>query len=131
MRKELYKYQQEVVDRATESTALFWDMGLGKTITSLEIFKKFYDKKEVDNLFVMCPISMIDEWCREFENQLGMKAIKYKDLIKQAYKSRKDIIEYMIDNDIHCVALNYDMVWRINDYHWISPRWMLICDEIH
>lgn len=131
MRKELYKYQQEVVDRATESTALFWDMGLGKTITSLEIFKKFYDKKEVDNLFVMCPISMIDEWCREFENQLGMKAIKYKDLIKLAYKSRKDIIQYMLDEDIHCVVLNYDMVWRINDYHWISSRWMLICDESH
>ena len=131
MRKELYKYQQEVVDRATESTALFWDMGLGKTITSLEIFKKFYDKKEVDNLFVMCPISMIDEWCREFENQLGMKAIKYKDLIKQSYKSRKDIIQYMIDNNIHCVVLNYDMVWRINDYSWLDDRSMLICDESH
>jgi len=131
MRKELYKYQQEVVDRATESTALFWDMGLGKTITSLEIFKKFYDKKEVDNLFVMCPISMIDEWCREFENQLGMKAIKYKDLINKAYKARVDIITYMNNIGIHCVVLNYDMVWRINDYHWISPRWMLICDESH
>ena len=131
MRKELYKYQQEVVDRATESTALFWDMGLGKTITSLEIFKKFYDKKEIDNLFVMCPISMIDEWCREFENQLGLKAIKYKDLINLAYKSRVDIITYMKNTGIHCVVLNYDMVWRVNDYHWISDRWMLICDESH
>ena len=52
MRKELYKYQQEVVDRATESTALFWDMGLGKTITSLEIFNKFHKDGKVDLLFV-------------------------------------------------------------------------------
>lgn len=132
MRKELYKYQQEVVDRATESTALFWDMGLGKTITSLEIFKKFYDKKEIDNLFVMCPISMMNEWCREFENQLGLKAIKYKDLIKMAYKYRTDIISYMLREDIHCVVLNYDMVWRIQGgYSWIDDRYMLICDESH
>ena len=124
MRKELYKYQQEVVDRAKENTALFWDMGLGKTITSLEIFKKFYDKKEVDNLFVMCPVSMVDEWCREFESQLGLKAIKYKDLIKQAYKSRVDIITYMRNMGIHCVVLNYDMVWRIQGgYSWITDRW--------
>ena len=128
MRKELYKYQQEVVDRATESTALFWDMGLGKTITSLEIFKKFYDRKEVDNLFVMCPISMIDEWCREFENQLGMKAIKYKELVKL---SKGRVKQYIFDNDIHCVVLNYDMVWRINDYSWLDDRSMLICDESH
>lgn len=131
MKKKLYKYQQDVVDRATESTALFWDMGLGKTITSIEIFNKFYNQDKIDNLFVMCPISMMDEWCREFENQSGLKAIKYKDLINKAYKSRVDIIGYMKDNNIHCVVLNYDMVWRINDYHWINDRWMLICDESH
>lgn len=129
--KTLYKYQQKVVDEATESTALFWDMGLGKTITSLEIFKKFYNQKEVDRLFVMCPISMVDEWCREFENQLEMKAITYKELIKKCQKEKTGIIDYCFRNDIGCIVLNYDMVWRIHDYHWVNDRTMLICDESH
>ena len=131
MRKTLYKYQQEVVDRATESTALFWDMGLGKTITSKKKKKKFYDQGKIDTLFVMCPISMIDEWCREFENQTGLKAIKYKELVKLASKNDMSLTEYMSVNDIHCVVLNYDMVWRVNDYGWIDDRCMLICDESH
>lgn len=136
MKKTLYKYQQEVVDRAGVSTALFWDMGLGKTITSLEIFKKFYDKKEVDRLFVMCPVSMVDEWCREFENQLEMKAMPYKQLIKdyEKYHKKFDYItlyEYIVAKQINCIVLNYDMVWRINNYSWINDRTMLICDESH
>lgn len=132
--KQLYKYQQDVVDRASESTALYWDMGLGKTITSLGIFKKFYDRKEIDCLFVMCPISMIDEWCREFTSQTGLSSIKYKDMVKDFQKNIKQygcLETYIKDNDIHCVVLNYDMVWRINNYDWIDKRWMLICDESH
>lgn len=129
--KTLYKYQQEVVDRAEESTALFWDMGLGKTITSLEIFKKFYNRKEIDNLFVMCPISMIDEWCREFESQVGLKAMKYRDIVKDSKKLGITFTEYLKLKDIHCVVLNYDMVWRILDYEWLDGRFMMICDESH
>lgn len=127
--KILYKYQQEVVDRATESTALFWDMGLGKTITSLEIFKKFYNNGEVDNLFVMCPISMVAEWCREFESQVGMKAMPFKEVVKKA--KGRPLAEYLTEHDIHCVVLNYDMVWRIRDYIWLDDRYMMICDESH
>lgn len=129
--KTLYKYQQEVVDRATESTALFWDMGLGKTITSLEIFKKFYNKGEIDKLFVMCPISMIDEWCREFESQVEMKAITYREVVKQIKKLGITFTEYLKQEDIHCVVLNYDMVWRITDYEWLNDKFMMICDESH
>ena len=135
--KTLYKYQQEVVDRASESTALFWDMGLGKTITSIGIFLKFYNQNEVNSLFVMCPISMVDEWCREFENQTGMKAIKYKEVVSQLGKlNRKfgtnlDLKWYLKNKNYNCVVLNYDMVWRINDYSWINEKWMLICDESH
>lgn len=129
--KTLYKYQQEVVDRAEESTALFWDMGLGKTITSLEIFKKFRDRGEIDNLFVMCPISMIDEWCREFESQVELKAMKYRDVVKHSKKLNLTFTEYIKQEEIHCIVLNYDMVWRVLDYEWLDGRFMMICDESH
>lgn len=123
--KKLYKYQQEMVDRAGISTALFWDMGLGKTITSLEIFKKY----DLQGLFVMCPVSMVDEWVREFESQVGEKAITYKEAIKLC--GDYTLEQYLWVNKIKCVVLNYDMVWRIDDYSWLNERWMLICDESH
>lgn len=129
--KVLYKYQQEVVDRAEPSTALFWDMGLGKTITSLEIFKKFYNQGKVKRLFVMCPISMIDEWCREFESQVDLKAISYRELVKVAKKNGLKTNVAIQNFNINCIVLNYDMVWRIEDYSWLDSEWMLICDESH
>lgn len=119
--KKLYKYQQELVDKAEESTAMFWDMGLGKTITSLEIYRKF----NLQGLFVICPVSMVDEWVSEFESQIGGKAIKYKDIKNQ------NIEQYLYDNKIECVVLNYDMVWRIQDYSWLNENFMIICDESH
>lgn len=137
MSKKLYRYQEEVVNRASESTALFWDMGLGKTITSIEIFLKFYKLGKINKLFVMCPISMVDEWCREFKNQSGLDSVKYKDAISELGKlNRKfgtnlDLKWYLEHNKISCVVLNYDMVWRINNYGWLDENWMLICDESH
>lgn len=135
MSRKLYKYQEDMVNRAGKNTALFWDMGLGKTVTSLNIFKKFYNNQEVKNLFVICPISMIDEWVQEFQNELELNAIKYKDLIKKASKEigdgHSDVSEYLKTNNIHCVVLNYDMVWRIKDYQWLNSDWCIICDESH
>ena len=116
--KQLYKYQQKLVERATNSTALFWDMGLGKTITALEVFKKF--KGKVDKLLVLCPLSMMDEWCKEFENQVGGKAMPYKQALKKGCL-----------NECDCIAINYEMVWRVDDYSWVNNKTMIVCDESH
>ena len=81
--KQLYKYQREMVERAGKSTALFWDMGLGKTITSLEIYKKH----KLDRLFVISPLSMLDEWKREYDSQVGVgTSWHYKEIVKQSKK---------------------------------------------
>lgn len=125
--KTLYKYQQEMVDRAGKSTALFWDMGLGKTVTSLEIYKKF----DLDNLLVISPKSMIDEWVKEFESQVGRKAITFHDLRRLAKKHNLSQSAYLKNMEISCVVMNYEMVWRNKDYSWVGDRTMIIADESH
>lgn len=125
--KTLYKYQQELVNRAGKSTALFWDMGLGKTITTIEVFKKH----DLELLFVICPVSMIDEWVKEFESQYGGKALPYKKAIKLADKEGVALRTYLVVHDIKCVVLNYEMVWRIGDYSWLTQKSMIVCDESH
>lgn len=123
--KALYNYQQELVDKAGKSTALFWDMGLGKTITSLEVFKKH----DLDLLFVVAPLSMLGEWQKEFESQVRGKAINYKQAIKDSKK--ENISDYIKENNIKCIVLNYEMVWRIKDYSWLNDKSMIILDESH
>lgn len=125
--KTLYKYQQELVDRADKSTALFWDMGLGKTITSLEVYKKF----DLDNLFVISPKSMVDEWVSEFESQVGGKAIDFHKLRRLAKRENKSYEQYLWSHEIECVVMNYEMTWRVDDYSWLNSRSMIITDESH
>ena len=126
--KKLYEYQQELVDRAEKSTALFWDMGTGKTITSLGIFNKF---DEVRKLYVIAPKSMLSEWMSEFENQCGGKATLLTDVRKGAKKLGISFEHYLMLHDIDCVVVNYEMMWRIDDYGWLNNEWMIIADESH
>lgn len=114
--KTPHGYQQALIDRAQDSTALFWDMGLGKTITALEVYKKSGATK----LFVLSPLSMIDEWCREFESQVGGSALPYKKAVKNGLVGLVD-----------CLVLNYEMVWRLPSLDWITSEYMIICDESH
>lgn len=127
--KKLFKYQQELVDKAPKNFGLFWDMGLGKTITSIEIWKKYYG--EVHKLFVLCPVMIVNDWVRAFEDQTGFKAIPYKQAVKEASKLQLELEVYLEYKDIKCVVLNYDMVWRISEYEWLNEDYMIICDESH
>lgn len=108
--KKLYNYQQEIVDRSGESTALFLDMGLGKTITSIEIIKKYHRTGE--KTLVICPKSMIKEWVFELANQGGLVAEEYKKY----------------DPQIHdCLVINHELVWR----RLIGEFDHIIIDESH
>lgn len=107
--KKLFGYQRDMVDRADKSCALFWDMGTGKTITSLEIYKKWKCKR----LLIVCPLSMIDEWITEFKNQVGGTAGK------------------LTNGDFDCNVINYEMLWRNVNLDWLDEECMIILDESH
>ena len=47
MSKQLFDYQKQIVDsQQNDSSALFMDMGTGKTVTSLALFKKSKQPKK-------------------------------------------------------------------------------------
>lgn len=65
---ELFNYQRKAVDKAIKvyengerSFNLFFEMGLGKTITSIEIIKQV----KHNTILVICPKSLIEMWARE------------------------------------------------------------------
>lgn len=65
---QLYNYQQNAVDKAVNvynnngpSFNLFFEMGLGKTITAIEIVKRI----KHNTVLIVCPKSLIEMWAYE------------------------------------------------------------------
>lgn len=65
---QLFDYQQKAVDKAIgvyenggRAFNLFFEMGLGKTITAIEILKRITH----NSILIVCPKSLIEMWARE------------------------------------------------------------------
>ncbi len=101
--KTLFKYQQEIVDNAKKSNALFMKMGTGKTITSLKIA----EKNRCEKLLVVCLKSKIQDWIDEIEEETYFT---------------KD--EYMV--------VNFESVWRnTKAFDFVDAKTCIIVDESH
>lgn len=103
MSKVLFDYQKEIVNKARPNTALFMDMGTGKTITSLKIAEKYQCLK----LLVICLKSKINDWKEEIE--------------EETYFTKN---EYMV--------INFESVWRTTKaLDFTDESTMIIIDESH
>lgn len=101
--KKLFDYQEDIVRKAFPNSALFMDMGTGKTITSLRIAEKY----NVEKLLVVCLKSKIQDWIDEIENETYF--------VKG---------EYMV--------VNFESVWRTNKaLDFTTDKTMIIIDESH
>jgi len=127
----LFKHQKDGIDFSLyrNSVALFWDMGLGKTRTCLEIFKR----KMPCKLFVICPLSLVHEvWERE-ANFYGLTfcefkksqaadviAINYESFISKKYFPA--ISEFVKSTPCMCVL---DESSRLKNYKSITTKLLL------
>ena len=101
--KTLFDYQAEIVKKSPKSSALFMDMGTGKTITSLKIAEKWMCSK----LIVICLKSKIQDWIDEIE--------------EETYFVKG---EYMV--------INFESVWRTTKaLDFCDSNTMIIVDESH
>ena len=101
--KTLFDYQNEIVQKANKSNALFMKMGTGKTITSLKIAEKW----QCEKLLVVCLKSKIQDWIDEIE--------------EETYFCKG---EYMV--------INFESVWRsTKPIDFCNSRTMIIVDESH
>ncbi len=111
MKVELYDYQKniinEILQKGDTSVALFMDMGTGKTLTSLGLFEKYFERGEVNKLLVICLKNKIRDWKEEIEKQF----------------------EDFEDFDV----INFESVWRAKraDFYkkFIDEKTMIIIDE--
>jgi SNF2 family DNA or RNA helicase len=80
----LYKHQQDAVQFAIDrcgKAALFHDPGLGKTLSTLEIFKHYRQQDPNLRLLVVCPLSLINAaWGEDVKKFTDYAYIPYADL---------------------------------------------------
>lgn len=80
----LYAHQQEAVKFAIDrggKAALFHDPGLGKTLSTLEIFKHYRQQDPSLRLLVICPLSLIQAaWGEDVKKFTDFYYLPYSDL---------------------------------------------------
>lgn len=116
-KKKLFSYQEEIVDEASTRPAnsLFIDMGLGKTIMAIHLFKRSPTKK----VLVVCLKSKIDDWIEDINHELDLDIVHIK---------RNNLEEFTKRGG----AINFEMVWRIPQIlDIVNDDWFIIVDESH
>ena len=122
----LFDYQKKTVNALKEydSCGLFYDVGCGKTITSLALYEDKLIRRLVDKLIVVCLYSKIEEWQKDIEHFFPFsKVLIFDGKDKTLRDFRKG------DWDI-CI-INFEKTWRNKDLYLISNRTMIIIDESH
>lgn len=89
MKKELYDFQRQALDKIQDrdNAALFWQMGAGKTISSIELTERW------NSQILICLVlkSTVSQWTEELAEQTDRQVFNgYK-------KSKKDGVKAFID----------------------------------
>ena len=128
----LHKYQEYCVDFICRhpSCALFLDMGLGKTVTTLTAVKKLHDEGEVRKVLVIAPLRVArDTWPAEAEKWDWLEGVTYSTVVgskKERLEAvKKDALVYFVNRE------NVEFLVKL--YHEEKKRWdfdMVVIDEL-
>lgn len=113
-RDALHGYQERAVSfiKDTPSCALWVDMGLGKTVSTLTAAAELLDRWEIGRLLVIAPLRVaINTWPAEIERWAHTRHLNYR-LIKGSVEKRLNIL-CTDKSDIHII--NRELVpWLVN-----------------
>lgn len=126
----LHDYQRHGIDAIKQNPfyALFLDMGLGKTVTTLTAIRQLiYDDMDVSRVLIVAPKRVAENvWSSEIENWRHLKGLRISRVIgnekqrKAALKERADI--YTVGRD--------NIAWLCGQYGGgMLPFDMLVIDE--
>ncbi|NLE25101.1 MAG: DEAD/DEAH box helicase [Clostridiaceae bacterium] len=127
---DLHDYQRHGIDAIKQNRfyALFLDMGLGKTVTTLTAIKQLiYDDLDVSRVLIVAPKRVAENvWTSEIENWSHLKGLKISRIIgdekkrKAALKEKADV--YTIGRD--------NIAWLCGQFGGgMLPFDMLVIDE--
>ncbi len=127
-RDSLHSYQQKAVDfiKSQESCALWVDMGLGKTVTTLTAVADLMDSFTVGRVLVIAPLRVaINTWPEEIAQWEHVRHLSYS-VVCGSKQQRLNALTGR--EDIHLI--NREMVtWLVEYYGKNWPYDMVVIDE--
>lgn len=128
-----------------EGGILAFDMGLGKSLTSLAYFVDMKRKGLVKNLLVICPSPLkFSVWAKEVEKWTDLsyivvdgnksEVVEWDDGVKERLKGAKlrevQYQQYLFGTDV--IIMNYELFLRdIDIIPNLDSDWVVVMDEAH
>jgi SNF2 family DNA or RNA helicase len=125
---------QDLISRGDKNIALFFEVGTGKTLTSIMILRDIFHKhNKIEKTLIFCPPIVIENWRRELAKFSKIPKSKIVALTGKGSDRIKLVQEKMHED---CIFItNYEALTsslgELKDwlYEW-RPK-VLICDESH
>tara|TARA_R100001198_G_scaffold82714_2_gene55931 strand:+ start:385 stop:1722 length:1338 start_codon:yes stop_codon:yes gene_type:complete len=124
----LHDYQRSGVQRIIENPfhALWLDMGLGKSVTSLTAIADLSDAMEVSKVLIIAPLRVANQtWHKELLNWEHTKHLTYSICTgsekKRLAALHKDVDVYIINRE--------NITWLVDNYKAKWPFDMVVIDE--
>jgi len=125
-RSDLHKYQNKAIDfvKSKKKCALFLDMGLGKTVSTLTAISDMLDEFEITRVLVLAPLVVANSvWKQETEKWEHLKHLRVE--ICTGTRTQREV-QIQKHCDIHVINFE-NLIWLIENFEW---KWdMLVVDE--
>ena len=129
-RNQLHSYQERGVSHILDNPycALFLDMGLGKTVTTLTAIKELLDNCIIGNALVIAPKKVTQvTWSDEIKNWAHLQGVTIS-VIDGNVKQRRDAMRRKAD--IYAVSRD-NIVWLVTEMGGVKlPYDMVVIDEL-
>jgi SNF2 family DNA or RNA helicase len=128
-RDDIHDYQRRAVDfiKDNPKAALWIDMGLGKTVSTLTALSDLIDQKVIKKTLIIAPLRVSNHtWPTEIHNWKHTRALNYTILSGLTPKKREAAIDE--DTDIHIINRE-NIPWLVEQ---LGQRWhydMVVIDE--
>lgn len=123
----LYPYQKNIVNdlKDFDSSALFMDVGTGKSITSLALYEQKLVQSKCKKLLIVCLCAKLNEWKIDCEKWFPFSKVIILD-------NKKKSKEAFINRDFDIAIINFEKTWRYEDLRFIiNNEFYIIIDESH
>jgi SNF2 family DNA or RNA helicase len=108
--------------------ALLAEMGTGKSLTSVAIAARRYQRGEIKRLLIVAPTSVCPVWPKEFEAaEIMYKIAVLEGPIQQRIKKLESLSQWK--DFLQVAVINYEATWRMIDTLLTWKPDMVIADE--
>jgi len=131
LKKNIIPFQHQIkaynMALMNNSFAFLMEMGTGKSLTSVAVAARRWQRGEIHKLLVVAPTSVCPVWPREFEAAI----IPYEIQVLEGTRQQriKKLNSFSDDSGLKVAVINYEATWRIFEELQAWRPGMIICDE--